>query len=427
MPALGMAQETGIILKWFKAEGETVSKGEPLIEVETDKIAVELEAPASGRLANVTASVGDEVAVGVVIGKILAPGELTSKPPEPVSALSVQPPAPDSKASSTTAKVSVTTSAQRSADECEVALERARSQEDCVDKTDMLNYSNKQSSETSSSPRPGRSLASPKARRLAVERGIEITEIDGSGPAGAVLVADILGAERMLTPALKPQTLTLSQTWRVMAERTTQSWTHVPHFYLLREVNASRLIIWREKVQKQLPEKISYTDLLLKLVAVSLRRHPQVNSQWQDGTIALLDEVNVGLAVAIEEGLIVPVIGRTDELSLSEIASRRQELVRAAQSGMLRLEDISGGTFTLSNLGMYEVDAFSAIVNPPQAAILAVGRIAQRVVPVNGQPAIQPMMMLTLSCDHRVVDGARGAQFLQTLVDQIEEPPGVFD
>jgi pyruvate dehydrogenase E2 component (dihydrolipoamide acetyltransferase) len=422
-----MAQETGTILKWFKAEGEAVSKGEPLIEVETDKITVELEAPASGQLANVTALAGDEVAVGTVIAKILAPGESTSEPPEPASAPSVQPSAPDSRARPTAAEVAATAPAPPSTAEYKVDLEQVRPQAGRVEKADVQAYSNRQSSETSASRRPGRRPASPKARRLAVEHGIEIAEIDGSGPAGAVLAADILPAERVPAPAVEPQILTLSPAWRVMAERTTQSWTHVPHFYLLREVNANRLISWREKVQKRLPEKICYTDLLLKLVAASLREHPQVNAQWQDGTIALHSEVNVGLAVAVEEGLIVPVIGRTDELSLNEIAARRRELVTAAQSGKLRLEDISGGTFTLSNLGMYGVDAFSAIVNPPQAAILAVGRIAQRVVPVDGQPAVQPMMMLNLSCDHRVVDGARGAQFLQTLVDLIEEPLGLFD
>ncbi len=231
------------------------------------------------------------------------------------------------------------------------------------------------------------------------------------------------------TPALtaEPQALTVSTAWRIMAERVTQSWASVPHFYLLREVNASRLVTWRERARRRLTENITYTDLLVKLVAAALREHPRVNAQWDDGTIVPQETINVGLAVAIEDGLVVPVIHQADELSLQEIAARREDLVARAQAGKLRPTDIQGGTFTISNLGMYGVDAFNAIVNPPQAAILAVGRIAERVVAVDGRPAVQPMMILSLSCDHRVVDGARAAQFLEMVVDLIEEPLGLLD
>jgi pyruvate dehydrogenase E2 component (dihydrolipoamide acetyltransferase) len=211
-----------------------------------------------------------------------------------------------------------------------------------------------------------------------------------------------------------------------MAERTTQGWTSVPHFYLVREVNASRLISWREQVVKRSAEKVTYTDLLVKIVAAALRLHPRVNASWHEGKITLKQAVNVGLAVAVEEGLVVPVILQADTLGLSEIARRRADLVAKAQAGKLRPQDISDATFTISNLGMYHVDAFNAIINAPQAAILAVGRIAERVVPVNGQPAVQPMMVLTLSCDHRVVDGARGAQFLDTIAALVEEPLGLL-
>ncbi|MBM4440820.1 MAG: 2-oxo acid dehydrogenase subunit E2, partial [Candidatus Rokubacteria bacterium] len=210
--------------------------------------------------------------------------------------------------------------------------------------------------------------------------------------------------------------------WRVMAERMTQSWTTVPHFYLVREVNASRLISWREAAAKRTGAKITYTDLLVKLVAAALVEHPRVRVSWKDGALIQHDEINIGLAVAIEDGLVVPVIHRADTLSLAEIAARREELVTRAQSGKLRPADITGGVFTISNLGMYGVDAFNAIVNPPQAAILAVGRIADRVVPVNGQPAVQPTMVLTLSCDHRAIDGARAAQFLELAAAFVGEP-----
>jgi pyruvate dehydrogenase E2 component (dihydrolipoamide acetyltransferase) len=172
---------------------------------------------------------------------------------------------------------------------------------------------------------------------------------------------------------------------------------------------------------------VTYSDLLVKIVAAALREHPRLNASWVGGKIILKQEVHVGLAVAVEEGLVVPVIHQADRLSLGEIAGQRIELVAKARAGKLRPQDISDGTFTISNLGMYNVDAFNAIINQPQAAILAAGRIAERVVPVNSQPAVQPMMVLTLSCDHRVVDGARGAQFLETIAALIEEPLGLLD
>jgi pyruvate dehydrogenase E2 component (dihydrolipoamide acetyltransferase) len=210
--------------------------------------------------------------------------------------------------------------------------------------------------------------------------------------------------------------------WRVMAERMTQSWTSAPHFYLVREVNVSRLVTWRERASKQTGVRLTYTDLLVRVAAAALRQHPRVNVSWKDGTLVQHGDVNVGLAVAIEDGLLVPVLHRADTLTLAEIATRREDLVSRAQAGKLRPGDIQGGTFTISNLGMYGVDAFDAIVNPPQAAILAVGRIADRVLAVNGQAAVQPTMVLTLSCDHRALDGARGAQFLGALADLLEEP-----
>ena len=220
----------------------------------------------------------------------------------------------------------------------------------------------------------------------------------------------------------RPEAPGVSTVWRIMAERMTASWTTAPHFYLVREVNVSRLATWRERASKQTSARITYTDLLVKLVAAALARHPAVNASWKDGAIVRHAEVNIGLAVAIDDGLIVPVIHRADTLSLAEIATRREDVVSRGQAGKLRPADIQGGVFTISNLGMYGVDAFNAIVNPPQAAILAVGRIADRVVAVNGQPAVQPTMVLTLSCDHRALDGARAAQFLGALADLIEEP-----
>jgi pyruvate dehydrogenase E2 component (dihydrolipoamide acetyltransferase) len=210
--------------------------------------------------------------------------------------------------------------------------------------------------------------------------------------------------------------------WRIMAERMTASWTTAPHFYLVREVNVTRLAAWLEKARKQTGAHVTYTDLLVKLVAATLAQHPRVNVSWKDGALERHPDINIGLAVAVDDGLVVPVLHRADTLGLKDLAAKREDLVTRAQAGKLRPADIQGGVFTISNLGMYGVDAFNAIVNPPQAAILAVGRIADRVVPVNGQPAVQPTMVLTLSCDHRALDGARGARFLGALAELIEEP-----
>jgi pyruvate dehydrogenase E2 component (dihydrolipoamide acetyltransferase) len=268
---------------------------------------------------------------------------------------------------------------------------------------------------------------------LAQERKLDLRAISGSGPDGAVLAADVAAAQAptpiAIAPieAAAPETLGVSRMWRVMVERISQAWTTIPHFYLMREVNATRLMAWRDDVQKRAGERITYTDLLMKLTAAALRQHPRLNASWQNGSIALNPDINIGLAVAVDEGLIVPVIHHADHMSLSQLAARRAELIAKAQANKLPLDDISGGTFTISNLGMYGVDAFNAIINPPQAAILAVSRIADRVVALNGQPVVQPMMTFSLSCDHRVVDGARGAQFLQTVAELVEDPMRLLD
>lgn len=419
LPALGMAQDTGKILEWLKAEGEQVSEGEPIVVIETDKASVELEAPASGVLARTTAA-GSEVPVAEVIAVILAPGE-----------------AVEHGAGTDVVTASAMPAATATApDAASDAWAAPRAHSAAADAAALAG-------------RPGRRQASPKARRMAAERGVDIAALHGSGPGGVVLAADVEAAAFAATAGSAPVAVlsreepavaerseaerhpdaaafasesALSTTWRLMAERTTQSWTTTPHFFLVREVRADRLAAWRERVQEQSAEKVTYTDLLVKVVAEGLRRRPRLNARWDAENIVPNDEVNVGIAVAVENGLVVPVIHQADDLSLSGIARRRRDLVERAQSGKLRLRDLQDATFTISNLGMYGVDAFNAIINAPQAAILAVGRIVDRVVPVDGQPAVLPMMTLSLSCDHRVVDGARGAQFLETVADLIENP-----
>jgi pyruvate dehydrogenase E2 component (dihydrolipoamide acetyltransferase) len=266
-------------------------------------------------------------------------------------------------------------------------------------------------------PHGSRSLASPKARRLAAERGIDLDAIAGSGPGGAIVAGDLDVAAA--GPALGP-------IWRRMADRTTQSWQSTPHFFLVREIDASALLAARESARVEGGEDPpTVTDLLVQIAAGALDRHPRVSAAWRDGAVVPADGVNVGIAVAVDDGLVVPVVHGAERLSLAEIAARRAQLVAAAREGRLRPEDVTGGTFTISNLGMYGVDAFLAIVNGTQAAILAVGRIADRVVAVDGEPAVRPAMTVTGSFDHRVVDGARAAEFLDTLATFAERPAEV--
>jgi pyruvate dehydrogenase E2 component (dihydrolipoamide acetyltransferase) len=217
----------------------------------------------------------------------------------------------------------------------------------------------------------------------------------------------------------------MSRTARLMAEHTTRSWTTTPHFYLVREVDATAFKNWYTQARKRATDKITYTDLLVKVIATALRLHPQVNVSWQNGAIVAHPDVNVALAVAVPDGLVVPVIPHADDLSLSGIARHRAEIVERAQAGKLRLDDLQGGTFTISNLGMYGIDAFNAIINEPNAAILAVGALVDRVIPVDGQPAVRPTLTLSLSCDHRALDGARAAQFLATVAELITDPSGL--
>jgi pyruvate dehydrogenase E2 component (dihydrolipoamide acetyltransferase) len=438
MPALEMAQESGRLVSWLKREGETVTKGEPLMEIETDKVTVEIEAPDSGILGGVLIKENDEVPVGQTIAWILAPGEKVPSTPlnesqsGRVSTLQASP-SPKPSPASPPAMKEISPVARRLADEHGINLALIKSNGRRIEKADVLAYLGP-SHQTPARPAPVSSIgrltpASPKARRLAAERGIQLSALTGSGPNGAVLAADVPLEISAVSPEpahVEP----LSTIWRVMAERMSHSWTTVPHFYLVREVDASGLIDWRQHVvpliEKRIGIKPTFTDMLVKLVGFTLRDHPRLNASWAEGNIQWNADINVGIAVATDDGLIVPVVRNADSDSLSEIAAQRADLIERARQGKLRPADISGGTFTLTNLGMYNVDAFNAVVNTPQAAILSVGRIADRVVPVDGQVAIQPMMVMTLSLDHRVVDGARAAQFLDDLANLIEEPWGLM-
>jgi pyruvate dehydrogenase E2 component (dihydrolipoamide acetyltransferase) len=388
MPALEMAQETGKLISWLKKEGEPVAKGEPLLEVETDKAVMEIESPGDGVLAGVKVQAGAEVPVGQTIAWIVRPGEVP--PAEEV--------APTSGRKTTSAAPSTAASANQTATPTQSAAQPVK--------------------------------ISPKARRLAGERGVNLAEVRGSGAGGEILAADILAAAESKTSA--PATVEMgSPISRLMAERTTQSWTTVPHFFIVREVDAGALNEARQKfgpeIEKSHGVKLTHSDLLVALVARVLLKHARMNASWVGEDVRLNADINISLAMAVDEGVVAPVIHNASKTALSEIAAQRRDLTERARGGKLRPPDVAGGTFTISNLGMFGVDAFTAIIIPPQAAILAVGVIADKVVPVDGRPGIRPIMTLILSSDHRVVDGARAAEFMRDLVEAIGSPQQWLD
>ncbi|MCW5886861.1 MAG: 2-oxo acid dehydrogenase subunit E2 [Anaerolineales bacterium] len=452
MPALGMAQETGKLLAWFKQEGDVVAKGEPLMEIETDKVTVSIDATESGVLANIIATAGQDVPVGHAIALILAEGEQAPPREEllaalkaasaPATAPAAAPVAPrpaalggqapatrplpiaPTHAPAGAVVVNASAIAMRIAAEHGVDLAQVRPSGGRISKEDVREYIRTRGAGGFAPQRSaaGKVLASPKAKRISQEMGVDLALLRGSGPEGAVLAIDVThGSGAVYAPAAVEQPgPPLSSLWKVMAEHVTESWQDIPHFVLSREVDATNIMAARKTAQATSEAKITFTDLLVKFCAEALVQHPNVNATWRGRTIWPNEHVNIGLAVGVEDGLVVPVVADADTLSLQDVAVRRAELVQKANSKSLLPADIQGGTFTISNLGMYAIDSFTAIVNAPNAAILAVGRIVERVVPVDGQPAIRPMLALTLSCDHRVLDGLRGAQFLDTLASLIE-------
>jgi pyruvate dehydrogenase E2 component (dihydrolipoamide acetyltransferase) len=372
MPALEMAQETGKIISWLKKDGDAIAKGEPIAEIETDKVVLELEAAADGVLAGVTAAAGDVVQVGKTIAWIVAPGE--------------QPPA----------EASTSAPAARTMTGTPVSTSTAPTPTASVPKVEAK--------------------VSPKARRMAQELGVDLSQIVGTGPGGTISGEDVQRAAGAKKSEPAPsETPALSSIARLMAERTTQSWTTAPHFFLVREIDASGLIAAREKHG----HSITHTDLLVAFVARALAKHPKMNASWNGTAIQLNPNVNISIAIAVKDGVVGAVISNADTASLADVSAKRQDLAERARAGRLHPPDVSGGTFTISNLGMFGVDAFTAIITPPQAAVLAVGRIADRVVAVNGMIGIRPILTMTLSSDHRVVDGAQAAAFLKDVAEAL--------
>ncbi len=403
MPALEMAQETGKLVSWLQPEGATVAKGDLILEIETDKAVMEIESPAAGVLAGIKAHPGDVVPVGQVIGWIVSPGET---PPVDVIA-------------SVSGRKQPAASAVTVGSEDQHLAKMASAEQEI--------------------------RISPKAKRLAKERAVDLSRIHGSGPDGEITAADVLshaessgansGTAADSTSAVSidkvpDSSAALTSIERLMAERTTLSWTTVPHFFLTREMDAGALNVLREEllpeIEKEHGVRLTHTDLLVALTARVLTKYPIMNSSWAGNRIQRNPDVHIAIAMAVPGGVVGAVIPRADAATLWEIATMRRDLAERARAGRLRPADIAGATFTISNLGMYRIDSFSAIITPPQAAVLAVGSITDRVVSVEGQPVVRPTMTATLSSDHRVVDGARAADFLNALAEAIGAPQDYF-
>lgn len=415
MPKFGMTQETGTIVTWLKGDGDVVEKGEPIAEVETDKINMEIEAPADGILGGLLYSEGDEVPVTTIIAYILAEGEAL--------------PAGQESASPT---VKATPVAQRIAAERGIALETVQGS----GRGGKITRQDVESLRVTA-PTDGKLRATPAARRVAREHEVALESINGSGPNGRIQEADIL-ATIADTPSVavktsgvpEPTVIPLEGMRRTIAQRMQTSYQQAPHIMFTASVNMTASMALRDMANERRPQnqpKVSMTALLVKACAYSLREHPLVNSLFHNEQILMMPDVHIGVAVALDEGLIVPVIRHADRKGLLQLGADVNDLASRARSGELAPADVSDGTFTISNLGMFGIDHFTAIINPPQVAILAVGRIEWRFVPdKNRQPVAQPMMIMTLSVDHRVVDGALAAQFMQTLREALETPTSIL-
>jgi len=430
MPKFEMAQESGTIARWLKQVGDPVSKGEAILEVETDKITMEVESPADGVLAQVLAEPGARVPIGQPIAYLAAAGETIAPTPSPANV-------PAERA------VKATPIAQKLAAEHGVDLSQVpgTGRDGQITRQDVEAFIAKQRSAGRAEVSGDKVAAVPAARRLAGELGVALAQVSGSGPGGRIQSADVArvaeaqvaiqaapapaspSAER--GPAVR-QRIPLSGMRRTIAQRMSQSTREAPQFNVSVDVDMSRALAvvedWRTSGGEDQP-KVTLTALLVKACAWALRGHPALNAGFEDEMIVEWSDINIGVAVAVDEGLIVPVIHHADRLSLLEVAARLNDVAQRGRAGRLTLADVQGGTFTISNLGMFAVDRFTAIVNPPQAAILAVGRATKRVVPDDdGQTRIAPMATFTVSADHRVVDGAQVGRFLSDLQRGLERP-----
>ncbi len=410
MEALSPTMEEGQLVRWLKSEGDAVTNGDVLAEIETDKATMELVARGEGVLRRIFLQAGGTAPVGAVIGVIGGAEEDISgvegvtggaaapaaEATEPVASVPPPPPAPAAAPASP--------------------------------------------APAAGQPEGGRVKASPLARRLADEMGVDLSHVSGSGPGGRVVKRDVEAARGAGASAPPPATgwapdaaefedVPTSQMRKTIARRLVTSIGPVPTFYLTVDVDMGRVIEARQSINAMLERsgtKVSINDIVLKAVAAALRQHPNCNAQWHDGFIRRFNAVHLGVAVAVEDGLITPIVRNADRKGIVQIGNEVRELAGRAREKKLTPEEYTGATFSVSNLGMFGIHEFTAIINPPEAGILAVGGVEDTPVAVDGQVVVRPRMRITMSCDHRVIDGAQGSRFLQTLKGMLEEPTAIL-
>ncbi len=437
MPKLSDSMESGVIIRWMKAPGDAVEKGEPLAEVETDKADVELEASDSGVLSKITVAAGESATVGAVIAVLSADGDGAAEPaPAAKGEGKAAEAAPAAKGEAKPAKPAPAVTREATAAQPAPAAKR-------------------EAPASKAPPAPVRRIdppppqssspvrASPLAMRSADAAGINLASVRGSGPGGRILQrdvetaaraaappadtapvgADAEGGESAPAPVAGGHRVEVSRMRAAIARRMSEAKRDIPHFYVTAEIDMTEAMHLRESIRKrETMPGLTVTHLLVRALAIGLVRHPHVNASWQEGGIVVFDDVNIGIAVAVDEGLVVPVLHRAQTLTLGEIAATAGELTEKARQGRFGSDDLTGATFSLSNVGMLDVEELTAVINPPNAAILAVGAVKDRPIARDGQLAIAKTLRATLSCDHRVLNGLEGGRFLVELKSILENP-----
>ncbi len=446
MPQMGYDMQEGTVLKWLKKEGDEVARGDILAEIETDKATVEFEAYVGGVLGKIVAVEGVAIPVGELIAVIIAPGE---ELPDNLGAPSEEPPPAAPKAAAAPAPAAAPNRTPEAEGEVRASpIARRLAKERGIDlssvtgtgpggrivEEDVLAHqepSNQQTPTAESAPATsdGEVRASPIARRLARERGIELAKIPGTGPGGRIVEEDVLGYQEPApaaagVPALIDERVELSRMRQTIAKVTSDSKRDAPHFYVTAEIDMTKAVDFRRDINDTVPpeSRVSVNDLIIKASALALGRHPKFNASFQGDHLQMNGSINIGIAIALEAGLIVPGINGCEGKSLLEIAAASTDLISRANSGTLRNEEYSGTTFSISNLGMFDVDSFAAIIYPPHAAVVAVGTVKEQPVARGGQVVLAQIMKATLSVDHRVADGAEAAQFLMEIKKLLENP-----
>lgn len=424
MPKMGDAMTEGKVVKWYKKPGDAIKKGEPVLEIETDKVNLDLEAEADGTLGQLSVNEGEMAPVGGVLALILAEGE-SDKAAAPKEGKEEAKPAADNARRATDRKDSIKHSTGEYGEAIEMKGPR-------VDRASAPTSAGTPT-EAAPSGDGGRRRSSPLARKMARELGVSLDQIQGSGPSGRIVASDIKGAKPGAPQKAKAASVASAQKLeakkiphsamrRTIAKRLSESTGPIPHFYLTVDYDVTSLV----EVRKQLIEisgtKVSVNDFVVRAAALALQQHPNINASWGEDAISQHGEIHIGIAVATPEGLITPVVRNADGKSVVDIAGEVRVLAEKAKNRKLMPNEYQDSTFTISNLGAWGIEEFTAIINPPNSAILAIGAATKQPVVIDGQIVIRDRMKVTMSCDHRVIDGATGAEFLKSLRQYVEQP-----